>query len=52
MNNQSVIEFMGEFMTPERINPDNWAAFAIQIRNTFPENDHIRERVTAINNGE
>ena len=52
MNNESIRQFMGEFMPPERVNVSNWEAFAIQIRNTFPDNDHIRVTVAAINNGE
>ena len=52
MNNEAIRVFMGEFMPPERVDVNNWAAFAVQIRNTFPENDHIRETVASINQGE
>ena len=52
MNNESIRQFMGDFMSPENININNWEAFSIQIQNTFPENDHIRESVASINRGE
>ena len=49
MREQAIREFMGEFMTPERVDVNNWSAFSVQISNTFPDNDHIRETIITIN---